>query len=254
MTAEDEKVIILEGDYSNESVGYVPFGLSSTQAIISNNGQQYSIYHPTELNEDGSKKLISCGGVGDVKDKLEILEDSSVLVELKRNKLIVSDELSFLYFGRNLVGSYCTINFEGKFQTATGNGVGDVALSCKYENNRTTEIYSPTSNAIGFLIADNRLVVNIGKFVDTIEQFKEEVRGLVVDYELLNPIITHIPKELVPAILTHKTNIWEVGGAVKASSFKITQPVDAVGELRAEINEIKKQLGAVAALQLDQIN
>lgn len=41
------KQAMIEGDVSDKITSYVPFGLSSTEAIISNNGQQYPIYEPT---------------------------------------------------------------------------------------------------------------------------------------------------------------------------------------------------------------
>lgn len=40
----------------------------------------------------------------------------------------------------------------------------------------------------------------------------------------LTPTVINIPKELVPTILTNKTNTLEAGGAVKAQSFKVTVP------------------------------
>lgn len=46
-TAKIRNVMIVDSSNKNIVTSYIPFGLSSTEAIISNNGQQYPIYEPT---------------------------------------------------------------------------------------------------------------------------------------------------------------------------------------------------------------
>lgn len=40
-------IMLLEGDWTNKDISYIPFGLSSTQAVINANGASYPIYEPT---------------------------------------------------------------------------------------------------------------------------------------------------------------------------------------------------------------
>ena len=157
-------VSFVEENLSDFLTHPIPFGLSSTEAIISNTGEQYPIYANEE--DKANKKVISLGSTPTKKDTLEIKDDGSAIY----------------------------------------------TQNTKDADDGSARIDLPA------------------------------------------PIMTHIDKSLLPTIITQQTNTIEVGGAVKTSSFKVTVPVDAIGELRAEINEIKKQLGAVAALQLGQIN
>lgn len=227
----------------------LPFGLSSTQAIISNNGEKYTIYHPTELNEDGSKKVIS---LPFAEDKIELKDDGNVVWTDANDEIILAT-------GTISDGSVLNNIF---FATIP---ISNLKVNT---NGTTIKIYCDKFNEIAFNNRDSIKVGDIwqsGTSKNIYVAIKEGVRptqeeadaflnGAKVKYLVETPTITLIDKSLVPTIRTNKTNIWEVGGAVRASSYKITQPVDAVGEIRAELEEIKKQLGAVAALQLGQIN
>ncbi|MDU6361836.1 MAG: hypothetical protein E6590_18070, partial [Clostridiales bacterium] len=223
-------------------------GLSSTQAIVSNNGQQYPIYANEEdkankkvislpfeedkvtLNDDGSATWIKAGETNLVLTGVEnwvLQPDYSSDITLtcmcdlnvsKKDNVVICDKLNYI----------TTPELKSKRGVYGGGWNGAIYMSLL-----KTEL--ETADLSGF---KKWLSINKPSFTYMIESH----------------VTTHIPKELMPTILTDKTNILEAGGAVKPSSFKVTVPVDAIGELRAEINEIKKQLGAVAALQLGQIN
>ena len=196
------------------------------------------------------KEVISLDVVGDKRNTLDIKEDGSAIytqnvlrylidgtsknrIRLENTSIIIDGSKGILgYSGYNNVVALLSSRL----------------TPASWNNGYSTEgaIYMHPNGALFISNTESK----------TLEEVKLDLSSNPIEVIgfIPSPIITHIPKELVTSILTHKTNIWEVGGAVKASSFKIVQPVDAVGELRAEINEIKKQLGAVAALQLDQIN
>lgn len=234
-----------EGDLTIKNpIKSTQFGLSSTQAIISNNGEKYTIYHPTELNEDGSKKVISLGGVGNVKDALEILEDGSAIwIDASNSKTFngfqdenwnngVVDKNEFISFGMPLIGA-----------KSFPNNTIAIAKCNRFELDTTTNIYGALSR--GVCINQNSWVyVSISKnelATQDVQGFKIWLQSnpLTLEYQLAEPTITHIPKELVPTILTHKTNILEVGGAVKPSSFKVTVPVDKLAEIEARLQALE---------------
>lgn len=236
---------------------YIPFGLHSTKAIISNNGQQYPIYATEE--DKANKKVILLGRVGDVQDTLEIKKDGSgmwlqnVFIKTlvgnepgwaKENPLTDEQFICFKLNDDTFSNVPTNVNLN-----ATCNLL-PISSYAKTTSSKTRCYFQAWTSHFVMLRKDE---LN----GDTVEDFKMWLKenNLIIKYKILTPIITYIPKELMPTIFTHnQTNIWEVGGAVRASSYKITQPVDAVGEIRAELEEIKKQLGAVAALQLGQIN
>ena len=62
---------------------------------------------------------------------------------------------------------------------------------------------------------------------------------LTAIYRTKAPTVTHIDKSIMPTILTQQTNILEVGGAVKPSSFKVTLPVDRIAELTARLEAVE---------------
>ena len=75
----------------------------------------------------------------------------------------------------------------------------------------------------------------------TLDAVKESIISNPIElcYQLDTPIVTHIPKELVPTILTQQTNTIEVGGAVKPSSFKVTVPVDRLAKIEARLQALE---------------
>lgn len=229
-----EQVNILYGEV-NLITGLVDKGLSSTEAIISNNGQQYPIYHPTELNEDGSKKVISLGGLGDTKDTLEILEDGSGIWIQDTKELIFDGSESW---AEETSGIYRLSSTESVFGKIL-NSEGKVRVKSNLYNGDTWS-NGWVKDSIIFLHTGGALFVRDTK-IATVQDFKSKLSktNLIVRGSLGTPIITHIPKELVPAILTYKTNILDVGGAVKPSSFKVTLPVDKLAEIEARLQALE---------------
>ena len=244
--SQDEWIVI-PNDEGRDTVAF-EYKLDSTQAIISNNGEPYPIYANEEdetnkkvislpfeedkvtLNDDGSATWIKAGETNLVLTGVEnwvLKPDYSSDITLtcmcdlnvsKKDNVVICDKLNYI----------TTPELKSKRGVYGGGWNGAIYMSLL-----KTEL--ETADLSGF---KKWLSINKPSFTYMIESH----------------VTTHIPKELMPTILTDKTNILEVGGAVKPSSFKVILPVDAIGELRAEINEIKKQLGAVAALQLGQIN
>lgn len=132
-------------------------GLSSTQAIITNNGEKYSFYASEEDKAQG--KVITLNGVGDVADTLEIKED--------------------------------------------GSGI--------YTQN--VSVY----DSIGML---------------------------------KSPITTHIPKELMPPILTQATNKFTFGNGAKPSSVEIAVPVDRMTDLEIKLQRVLRIMNSTSNLSL----
>ena len=221
------RTCVFEGDLTKVAKGFAPFGLVSTEAIISNNGEEYHIYANEEYR--ANKKVISLDGLEGARNKLELKEDGSAI--FTQESKMYSSNYNTVTSTTNL-GETTRFDFE-----AIGSKMNSLVLCDKvaksevnYES-QEEHIYSGANKIWVFL---KNTTLN-GK--TPTEWLKENTLHVIAPLD--TPIITHIPKELVPAILTHKTNILEVGGAVKPSSFKVTLPVDRIAELTARLEAVE---------------
>lgn len=225
---------VFEGDLTKVVKGFAPFGLVSTEAIISNNGEEYPIYANEE--DRANKKVISLGGVGDVKDTLEILEDGSAIWMQNVYKSFIDASLVTMQ-AQNETHITCTQKNDGvhipKIAWALNDGICN---RLKWLGN-----YLNNENCIGVNTNKNFSFTFLKSDFATLDAVKESIISNPIElcYQLDTPIVTHIPKEIVPSILTHKTNILEVGGAVKPSSFKVIVPVDRIAEIEARLQALE---------------
>lgn len=223
-----------EGDLTIKNPIKSPkFGLSSTQAIISNNCEPYPIYANEEdetnkkvislpfeedkvtLNDDGSATWIKAGETNLVLTGVEnwvLQPDYSSDITLtcmcdlnvsKKDNVVICDKLNYI----------TTPELKSKRGVYGGGWNGAIYMSLL-----KTEL--ETADLSGF---KKWLSINKPSFTYMIESH----------------VTTHIPKELMPTILTDKTNILEVGGAVKPSSFKVTVPVDRIAEIEARLQALE---------------
>ncbi|MDA3732101.1 BppU family phage baseplate upper protein [Niameybacter massiliensis] len=78
--------------------------------------------------------------------------------------------------------------------------------------------------------------------------------------DLQTPVVTAIPKELMPTIALQQSNTIKVDSGVAPSEFKVVAPVDRVSEMRTELDEIKaiinspSNLGLRGNYAMDQYN
>ena len=156
-----------------------------------------------------------------VYDTLEILEDGSGIWIQDTKELIFDGSESW---AEETSGIYRLSSTESVFGKIL-NSEGKVRVKSNLYNGDTWS-NGWVKDSIIFLHTGGALFVRDTK-IATVQDFKSKLSktNLIVRGSLGTPIITHIPKELVPAILTHnQTNILEAGGKVKASSFKVTVP------------------------------
>ena len=208
-------------------------GLNSTETIILNNSQQYPIYANEEdkankkvislpfeedkvtLNDDGSATWIKAGETNLVLTGVEnwvLKPDYSSDITLtcmcdlnvsKKDNVVICDKLNYI----------TTPELKSKRGVYGGGWNGAIYMSLL-----KTEL--ETADLSGF---KKWLSINKPSFTYMIESH----------------VTTHIPKELMPTILTDKTNILEAGGAVKPSSFKVTVPVDKLAEIEARLQALE---------------
>lgn len=245
--SQDEWIVI-PNDEGRDTVAF-EYKLDSTQAIISNNGEPYPIYANEE--DKANKKVISLGGVGDVKDTLEILEDGSAIYMQRNAKHVVDGSRSFGMSSQNetLIGIGSLLP-TGTFKADLNNiRIISDKIKCKKGTDCKPNAWSITSGDVSdesyIAVWDNGHVMAVlqksvyGNNIDEVKSYLN-TNPLTIIGQLATPIITHIPKELVQAILTHnKTNILEAGGAVKPSSFKVTVPVDKLAEIEARLQALE---------------
>lgn len=230
---------IVDGTDKDKVSGNIPFGLSSTQAIISNNGEPYSIYANEE--DEMNKKVISLGGVGDVKDTLEILEDGSAIWVQNTKEIVLNGSENIT--NETSVNKINTLYF--MIQTgddAVKNTTNNNAVSSNFKSVSASMLWNNDEEAVSCDTVPRIRIDRSKLTTQDVAGFKEYLKSnsLTVRYKLATPIITHIPKEIVPTIRTHnQTNILDFGGAVKPSSFKITVPVDRIAEIEARLQALE---------------
>lgn len=227
-----------DADYVSQTFN----GLNSTQAIIKNNGQQYPIYASEE--DKANKKVILLGGVGGVYNTLEIKDDGGVVYTQNIKEIVLDNNINC-----TLTNSYSSEN-----HLFFNISAQDIKMVSDYrvqgiicDRFKWEEFASFASKDYEFICGNNvnaKVGIKIAKAKlesPTVEGFKKWLQNnpVTVQYQLETPIITHIPKELVPTILTQQTNILEVGGAVKPSSFKVTVPVDRLAEIEARLQALE---------------
>ena len=229
--SQDEWIVI-PNDEGRDTVAF-EYKLDSTQAIISNNGEPYPIYANEE--DKANKKVISLGGLGDTKDTLEILEDGSGIWIQDTKELIFDGSESW---AEETSGIYRLSSTEYVFGKIL-NSEGKVRVKSNLYNGDTWS-NGWVKDSIVFLHTGGALFVRDTKIAN-VQDFKSKLSttNLIVRGSLGTPIIIHIPKELVPTVRTHKTNILEAGGAVKPSSFKVTVPVDKLAEIEARLQALE---------------
>lgn len=233
--SQDEWIVI-PNDEGRDTVAF-EYKLDSTQAIISNNGEPYPIYANEE--DKANKKVISLGVVGYVSDSLEILEDGSVVyIQNTIEKLFDGEDGREWLDAGTSTTEYITYY---QVQRDAKNGGDALRVIC----DKATGLAAwkdPVQTGCSMGTSDQALYLSFKK---TDVPTKNDVNAYLsknpytIKYQLATPIATHIPKELVPTILTHKTNILEVGGAVKPSSFKVTVPVDKFAEIEARLQALE---------------
>lgn len=220
-TAKIRNVMIVDSSNKNIVTSYIPFGLSSTEAIISNNGQQYPIYATEE--DKANKKVILCSGVDGVSDTLALNENGSVIY----TKLFNAD--SNIEVQGMSSDSVQWVNIWKKSDALSkSNSVSEKILFEKYSDEVDT---TRNHNLYGLKFPLNTFA--------TLEDAQNYFNGSKFIYQLKTPTVTAIDKSIIPTILTHKTNILEVGGAVKPSSFKVTVPVDRLAEIEARLQALE---------------
>ena len=225
---------VFEGDLTKVVKGFAPFGLVSTEAIISNNGEEYPIYANEE--DKANKKVISLGGLDDTKDTLEILEDGSGIY----TKKIYIDKLFNVVstWEKTLVGASTTRWYCGLVPAKLD---GSILMSSIPVS---SDIVNDDRVCVGTYGNASALHIRVPNSITTRQQVTEYIKTNYPDeyiaYKLATPIIIHIPKEAMKTILTHnQTNILEAGGAVKPSSFKVTLPVDRIAEIEARLQALE---------------
>lgn len=200
--------------------GALSFGLSSTQAILSNNGQSYPIYATAEDKEN--KKVILCHGVGGAYDTVQQLEDGSGVWTKNTNSIVLNN-------GDWTLGQTDTntIRFQITNPSTTAiNGTSNVVASlfqtgANYSNDIESLFFNSNGTTIYIRISKSKLTTQ------DIAGFKAwlQANPVTVIYQLATPVVTTIPKELMPTILTaNKINILNVESPVAPSSFTVNVP------------------------------
>lgn len=176
---------------------------------------------------DAFKKLILCSKVGEVADTFEIKEDGSGN-HLGLTKIKVINQDDTIIVNTDVVAdgfTAFTISSISDFKTNSKMCVCDKFVNALSPQDAGEWIYFGRS--ITIKISNSKLSTQ------DVAGFKTWLQSnpITVRYQLATPIVTHIPKELVPAILTQQTNIFSVGEGVKANNFSVKVPLNAAKQI-----------------------
>lgn len=199
---------------------------------------------------DKHKKLISLGDTPSLKDNFNINDDGSVVYTANTigEKLNIASLNWAKYANEKASDSWYSIKTTLANVGALNNS--NICVRCNVLNEKTAnQIYgNSTSAEKGIAISTNKELI-ISEDITKLSGYSptmsdSEKIALLKSYIVskgdflirynINPIIITIPKELVPAILTNKTNILSAGNGVNASSFKVTVPT--TGDVAREYN------------------
>lgn len=215
-----KSVAIIEFAQSTFVNGTLAVGLNSTQAILSNNGLKYSFYANAEDNASG--KVIELGGVGDVRDTLEILEDGSGSYVKNTNVYIPSQNDNFVI--ANTTEAMISFEVVKSDVKLSANGI----LCNVMPTEDSASVY--LANKRGCATSPSKACIRI--CLNKSELTAQDVAGLktylinmgvAFRYQLANPIITHIPKELIPTfLLENGVNEIQLKSPVAPTSLKAT--------------------------------
>lgn len=204
----------------------VPFGLTSTQAILTNNGLKYPIYK--DATDKASDKVLDLGGLEGARNTLEILKDGSGIYVQNLGKYSADGNEDWKL---NSLGTH--YYFPKADITVKQNSLG----ACdKLERVN----WGADTNDLGFTLSNGvmgLIAIRNASIVNDISAFKLWVKEFAPTfvYQLATPIITHIPASLVPTIITEQTNTFSVDSAVKPDGIEVTVAVDKISDLESRL-------------------
>ena len=185
---------------------------------------------------DAHKKVIS---LPFAEDKLTLNEDGSAIWVNASDDVVFNGNEDWTWYNSGVVDNDTVMQFAVSNQKICGNFecAEYPKLTNKDDKTLGEGVFAhKTLGVVYTRILKNKLeTLDASGLKKYLSQNNFTIRG-----NKLTPTTTHIPKELVPTILTHnQTNILEVGGAVKPSSFKVTVPVDKLAEIEARLQALE---------------
>ena len=229
--------MIIEGDVNNIT-SYIPFGLSSTQAIISNNGQQYPIYEPTI---QGKTRILDADtGLVPTDPTLPALKDGDVLdlatrtitFANKATRVLTDEEVKAYSAFKKVI--LCS-GVDGVSDTLALKENGSVIYTKLFNTGSNIEVQGMRSDSVQWVniwkksdalsksnsvsekilfekysgevnTTDNHNLYGL-KFplntFATLEDAQNYFNGSKFIYQLKTPTVTVIDKSIIPTILTH---------------------------------------------------
>ena len=196
-----------DGDVLDLATKTITFANKSTQVLTDEQVKAYSAF----------KKVILCHGLGSVGDTVTLNEDGSGRVESKYKDINADSTQS--WNTNAITTTHVQILLYVNDGLANGLAISD-KIPLRGSISATKYVYIDVpKTSLGDLtgLSDAQIYTKAREYCMSLSGF--------IRYQLATPIVTTIPKEIMPTILTHnQTNILEVGGAVKPSSFKVTVP------------------------------
>ena len=230
--------IVKKGEEAKINLGTLQFGLNSTQAIITNNGLKYSFYK--DATDKASGTVIPLGGVNGVYDTLEIKKDGSgIYTQNTMERVLYGSEDWAFASDDGIIYRFFLLRF-GMVWPSTTSIVRAISDKFNWIGSGARFL-----EGFGGYDLDGRIYLNL----HTDKLSTKDVAGfkawlssnpVTVRYQLMTPIVTYIPKELMSAIFTQLKNEFHFGDAVKPSSVEITVPVDKLAEHTQEIDGLQK--------------
>lgn len=240
---------------SKTSDKIVPFGLNSTQATIYNNQLKYSFY--SSLDDKLAGRVLDLGGIEGARNTFEIKEDGSGVYTQNGKYIVIdgTDKIGLTYVGSNTPWDTTNTNVWHNNVFISDWKIGQTTfLADKYktatESNRDLNVemvHCHTSN--------NGLYIQIARsnMIDgSISSFKTylQTNPIKVIYQLATPIVTHIPKEIMPTILTQLQNDFKVDSAVAPYKTTIQMPINRVADLETRLAQLEKVITSTSNVSL----
>lgn len=245
-------------DYMRITVGQIYYNVPVTDSrtttdilnLVKSGVVRYQLATPIEVPMtdaelsayDAYRKVIETGGVSGVYDTFGIKEDGSgVYTQNTIEEVYDGSTDEEIYFETtNANTTLFAIYPKIKPSNKTNGG----KIVCDKLPTESYEIFSEDVVCVGITANSNFLRIRqLNSLLVTLDapslRTILKASPITVRYKLATPIVTTIPKELVPAILTQATNEFKFGEGVMATKATISAPVNRISEMQTQINEIK---------------
>lgn len=220
--------VLRKGDVLDLATKTITFANNDIQILTNKEAKAY----------DAHKKLIVLNKIDDtLYDTLEILEDGSGIYTSKTVHSVIDKN----YDGWSKLSVHGGNNYrllESKFTQSAKTGsrkITTIPFKSVHFYSNMSLYFEPSNEELGLPYGAADATLAQERFLEIMSKHDYEIV-----YERANPVVMHIPKELMPAILTYEgENTITIDSVIQPSKLELSLPVDKIGELELRLQALE---------------